>query len=413
MDRLLRLLLGRFVRRGTLRFTTARGAVFTVGDGSAPRVAIRFMTKAAERGVVLDPELKLGEAYMDGTLQVEDGAIAEFLDLIIYNLAQQQPTILDRSLTRVRALARNLLAFNNRSRSSRNARHHYNIDDRVYRMFLDSDMQYSCAYFEYPNCTLEEAQQAKKRHIAVKLFLNDRSRCRVLDIGSGWGGLGLHLAREHQATVVGINLSDEQVKIAGERAKAENLPCQFRVQDYRDVSENFDRIVSIGMFEHVGKQFHETFFRKCFDLLSDDGVMLLHTVGRWNGPAITNAWIWRYIFPGGYAPALSELTPIIEKSGFIISDIEVLRLHYAETLRHWRERFFARRDEARKIFGERFVRMWEFYLAGFEPCFRYYGLAVFQIQLIKRLDATPTTRDYIYLNGDYGRRNMHAAEAAE
>jgi cyclopropane-fatty-acyl-phospholipid synthase len=279
-------------------------------------------------------------------------------------------------------------------------------------MFLDSDMQYSCAYFERPNLTLDEAQAAKRRHIAAKLFI-DRPGCKILDVGSGWGGLGLHLAREYDADVVGINLSDEQVKIARERAKAESLPCEFRVQDYRDVSETFDRIVSVGMFEHVGKQYYETFFQKCFDRLSHDGVMLLHTVGRWNGPAITNAWIWRYIFPGGYAPALSELVPIIERAGFIISDVEILRLHYAETLRHWRSRFLARRSEALKMFGERFVRMWEFYLAGFEPCFRYYGLAVFQIQLVKTLKAAPITRQYMYTDSE--RVNMHtrSPQAAE
>ena len=323
----------------------------------------------------------------------------------------------------MRSLARALFQHNTLWRARRNAVHHYNIDYRIYRLFLDSDLQYSCAYFENTDASLEQAQLAKKQHIAAKLLLEPG--LKVLDIGSGWGGLGLHLARNAKVSVVGINLSDEQVRIAQHRAAAEAAACEFRVQDYRNVSEKFDRIVSVGMFEHVGRQNYDTFFRKCRDLLTDNGVMLLHTVGRWDGPADTNAWVWRHIFPGGYTPALSELAPAIEGSGLIISDIEVLRIHYAETLRAWRNNFLANRNEVIRLFeetpnlrtrfgtAERFIRMWEYYLAGFEASFRYYGLVVFQIQLIKNIDAVPLTRDYIYRRGDEIRSAAKLAEAAE
>jgi cyclopropane-fatty-acyl-phospholipid synthase len=412
MDRLLHAILKRLIKLGALTVTNASGLTTEYGDGTGSRVAVRFTSRAWQRAVIFDPEMCLGEAYMERGLVVDHGSIADLLDIVVKNAAACEPTYWSRMLRRLRTFVRNVRAINNPIRASRNARHHYNIDHRIYRLFLDSDMQYSCAYFERPDATLEEAQQAKKRHIAAKLVL-DQPDLKVLDIGSGWGGLGLHLARFHDAQVVGINLSDEQVKIARDRAKAEGLPCEFRIQDYRHVGETFDRIVSVGMFEHVGKRYYDAFFSKCFEALAKDGVMLLHTVGRWDVPSITNPWVWRYIFPGGYAPTLSEITPAIERSGFIIADVEVLRLHYAETLRHWRDRFLAHRSEALNIFDERFVRMWEFYLAGFEFCFRYYGLNVFQIQLVKRLDAVPITRNHIYRGENRWVPSAQVAEAAE
>jgi cyclopropane-fatty-acyl-phospholipid synthase len=348
---------------------------------------------------------------------VEQGSIAEFLDLAVRNLSRASPTPLTRPLRTLRALARRLLDYNTLGRSRRNAMHHYNIDYRIYRMFLDADLQYSCAYFENSGVSLDQAQLAKKRHIAAKLLL--KPGLKVLDIGSGWGGLGLYLAGSSKVSVVGINLSDEQVRIAQQRAAAAGLPCEFRIQDYRTVSEKFDRVVSVGMFEHVGKRHYHTFFRKCRDLLTDDGVVLLHTIGRWNGPGETNAWVRRYIFPGGYTPALSELAPAIESSGLIVGDVEVLRLHYAETLRAWRTNFLAKRDEIIRLFdetpelnkrfgsAERFIRMWEYYLAGFEASFRYYGLVVFQIQLLKSMEAAPLTRDYMY------RKKLEVASRAD
>jgi cyclopropane-fatty-acyl-phospholipid synthase len=417
MDRLLRAVWQRLTRTGNLRVTTAAGSTFSCGDGSGTPVAVRFASRAAEWRVVFDPELRLGEAYMDGGLVVEQGSIAEFLDLAVRNLSRATATPLTRPLRTLRALAHRLFEYNTPGRARRNATHHYNIDYRIYRMFLDADLQYSCAYFENSGISLDQAQVAKKRHIAAKLLL--KPGLKVLDIGSGWGGLGLYLARSSKVSVVGINLSDEQVRIAQQRAAAAGVPCEFRIQDYRTVAEKFDRIVSVGMFEHVGKQHYHTFFRKCRELLTDDGVILLHTIGRWNGPAATNAWVRRYIFPGGYTPALSELASVIEKSGLIVSDIEVLRLHYAETLRAWRTNFLAKRDEIIRLFDEtpelnkrfggaqRFIRMWEYYLAGFEASFRYYGLAVFQIQLLKNIEAVPLTRDYMY------RKNLEVDSSAD
>jgi cyclopropane-fatty-acyl-phospholipid synthase len=409
MHRLLKHLLGSFIQRGNLQVTTARGRTFSVGDGTGKRVAVRFLTRSAELGFVLDPELKVGEAYMNGDLIIEEGTV---LDLVSLALGQNHK---DPQWTRVQALARflcrRLLQFNPRGRARKNAAHHYDLDGRLYSLFLDADLQYSCAYFDKPGLSLEDAQLAKKRHLAAKLQFSQASpgelkpgsdhsanQLRVLDIGSGWGGLALYFAEISKACVTGVTLSTEQLGASRARAVEKGLAhrCEFRLQDYRDVEGRFDRIVSVGMFEHVSKPHYRGFFRKCFDLLADDGIMLLHTVGRLDGPADTNPWIWRYIFPGGYAPALSEIAPFVERSGFIISDVEVLRIHYAETLRHWRDRLIANRDEATRIYDERFVRMWEFYLSGFEAHFRYGGLAVFQIQLVKDINAVPLTREYMY-----------------
>jgi cyclopropane-fatty-acyl-phospholipid synthase len=423
MDWLLRTAFERLIRAGNLRISTAGGSTFTCGDGTGKPAAIRFTTRAAERHVLIDPELRFGEEYMDGGVVVEQGSIADFLDIAVGNLSRIRPGLWNRSLRNLRSLTRHLFHHNTLWRARRNAVHHYNIDYRIYRLFLDSDLQYSCAYFERSNPSLDEAQLAKKRHIAAKLLL--RPGLKVLDIGSGWGGLGLHLARSSGVSVVGINLSDEQVRIARQRAAAEGLACDFRVQDYRNVSEPFDRIVSVGMFEHVGRANYDTFLWKCRDLLTDDGIMLLHTIGRWNGPAHTNAWVWRYIFPGGYTPALSELAAAIERSGLVMSDIEVLRIHYAETLRAWRANFLANRDEVVRLFeedsslqtrfggAERFIRMWEYYLAGFEASFRHYGLSVFQIQLAKNINAVPLTRGYMYRHQDDRTSNLKIAAAAE
>jgi cyclopropane-fatty-acyl-phospholipid synthase len=423
VDRLLQVILSRLIRAGHLRVTTARGATFVFGDRTGTPVAVRFTSGFWQLAVIVDPELRLGEAYMVGGVVLEEGSLAEFLDLIVKNISVAQPSIWRRMLAHARSAFRHVFQNNNSSRSHHNARHHYNIDYRIYRLFLDSDLQYSCAYFESETASLEEAQFAKKRHIAAKLLL--KPKLKVLDIGSGWGGLGLHLARTSNVSVVGINLSDEQVKIARHRAAAEGLDCEFRIQDYRQVSQQFDRIVSVGMLEHVGTRHYDTFFKKCHDVLTDDGVMLLHTIGRWGGPGGTNAWVWRYIFPGGYTPALSELAPAIERAGLIISDVEILRIQYAQTLRAWRNNFLANRKEVSRLFkedpalntrfgsAERFIRMWEYYLAGFEASFRYYGLVVFQIQLIKNMDSVPLTRDYMYHLADEQNSNVKIAAAAE
>ena len=288
-----------------------------------------------------------------------------------------------------------LRQFNPRGRSKNNVARHYDLDGRLYSLFLDADKQYSCAYFETPDATLDDAQLAKKRHLAAKLLIGRGDR--VLDIGSGWGGLGLYLAEMTGANVTGVTLSTEQLQVSNARAAEKNLTrsAKFFLEDYRDITGPFDRIVSVGMFEHVGVDFYETYFRRCAELLTDDGVMLLHSIGRSDGPDVTNPWIAKYIFPGGYIPALSEVIPAIERAGLLVCDIEILRLHYAETLKAWRERFMARREEAVQLYDERFARMWEFYLACSEMSFRKQNMMNFQIQLTKRQGVVPMTRDYI------------------
>ncbi len=270
---------------------------------------------------------------------------------------------------------------------------------KLYEMFLDRDRQYSCAYFSAPGETLEDAQVGKKRHIAAKLWLN-KPGLNVLDIGCGWGGLALDLARDGNANVLGITLSEEQIAVARARSETAQLSsrCKFDLVDYRALKGTFDRIVSVGMFEHVGVAYYPAFFGKVHDLLADDGVAVLHTIGRTDGPGATNPWIAKYIFPGGYTPSLSEMLPAIERAGLMVTDVEILRLHYAETLKEWRQRFRARWADAAALYDERFCRMWDFYLAGSEATFRADGLVVFQIQMAKKLDALPITRDYMVDN---------------
>ncbi|MBR0757330.1 class I SAM-dependent methyltransferase [Bradyrhizobium jicamae] len=393
MDRLLRYFLGQFIRRGSITFTTASGMKFTCGDRSGPPIAARFTTARAERQILLNPELHLGEAYMDGSFVMEQGSIADALAIFM-----GQPDMVPR-WARVqwwlRYLGRRARQLNLRSRSRDNVAHHYDLDRRLYSLFLDADKQYSCAYFTSPDMTLDDAQLAKKRHLAAKLLLKRGDR--VLDIGSGWGGLGLYLADMTGADVTGVTLSTEQLQISNARAAEQHLEraARFLLRDYRDIPGPFDRIVSVGMFEHVGVAFYETFFRRCAELLSDDGVMVLHTIGRSTGPDVTSPWITRYIFPGGYIPALSEIMPAIEKAGLLVCDMEILRLHYAETLKAWRERFMARREEAVRLYDERFARMWEFYLAASEMSFRQQNMMNVQLQLTKRQGVVPITRDYI------------------
>jgi cyclopropane-fatty-acyl-phospholipid synthase len=393
VDRLLPFFLGRFVRRGSLAVTTAQGRTYHFGDGTGAPVAVRFASAQAQRAVMLDPELKLGEAYMDGTFVVERGSIADVLKVLLQQEHNAPNWAAPPRL--LRYLLRRWQQFNPRSRSRNNVAHHYDLDGRLYRLFLDGDQQYSCAYFETADQSLDDAQLAKKRHLAAKLCVNPGAA--VLDIGCGWGGLALYLAEIAGANVTGITLSQEQFKRAQDRAmeRGQAQNTTFRLIDYRDVAGRFDRIVSVGMFEHVGGGFYETFFRKCEELLDNDGVMLLHTIGRSGAPSITNPWIAKYIFPGGYIPALSEVLPAIERARLMVTDVEILQLHYAETLRAWRERFLAHRDEVLRLYDQRFVRMWEFYLACSEMAFRAVDMVVFQIQLAKRKGITPATRDYI------------------
>src|SRR3954471_8324376 len=393
MDRLLRKFLSQFIRRGSMTVTTAGGMKFTVGDGSGEPVEVRFVTADAQRRVLINPELGLGEAYMEGEFVVERGTIVDALAIVL-----DQPDLLPqwaKPWWHLRYLTRRLQQFNLRARSRSNVAHHYDLDARLYSLFLDADKQYSCAYFETPETTLDDAQLAKKRHIAAKLHVKRGQR--VLDIGSGWGGLGVYLAEIAGADVTGITLSTEQLQIANARAAEKGLTgsAKFLLQDYRDIAGPFDRIVSVGMLEHVGARFYDTYFRRCAELLDKDGVMLLHSIGRSQGPDSTNPWIAKYIFPGGYIPALSEVLPAIERAGLLVCDIEILRLHYAETLKAWRERFMARREEAVQLYDERFALMWEFYLAASEMTFRKQDMMNFQIQLTRRQGVVPMTRNYI------------------
>jgi cyclopropane-fatty-acyl-phospholipid synthase len=404
IDRSLRYFLSDFIHRGSMAFTTASGARFTCGDGTGTPVEVRFLTTAAEIRILLNPELALGETFMDGSFVIERGSIADALAILM-----DQPDVLPswaKPQWWARYPLRHLRQLNWRGRSRQNVAHHYDLDNRLYALFLDADRQYSCAYFETPDASLDDAQLSKKRHLAAKLLVDHGQR--ILDIGSGWGGLGLYLAEIAGADVTGVTLSTEQWQMSNARAMERGLSrsARFLLQDYRDTEGPFDRIVSVGMFEHVGVDFYEAFFRHCADLLTDDGVMLLHSIGRSEGPDATNPWIAKYIFPGGYIPALSEVLPVIERSGLLVCDIEILRLHYAETLKAWRERFLARRKEIVQLYDARFARMWEFYLACSEMAFRKQNLMNFQIQLTKRQGVVPMTRDYVF----HAESRLRAAE---
>jgi cyclopropane-fatty-acyl-phospholipid synthase len=396
MEKILTSVLSRLVKRGALTIVTARGNEFAFGDGSGEEVRVRFLDPRAERAIILNPELRLGELFMDGRLIIERGTIYDFLALVLCDSGNGDRSLPARLLGKLRYATRSAISRNNHWRARRNVAHHYDLDHRLYELFLDPDQQYSCAYFERPDCTLEEAQLAKKRLITAKLALGTDSR--VLDIGCGWGGLALYLKQIGGARQVqGITLSSEQLQVAGERAKAAGLSdsVRFELQDYRETVGSFDRIVSVGMFEHVGPRFYPTYFNKCRALLKPDGVMVLHTIGHMDGPWYPNPWLDKYIFPGGQLPALSEIVPAIERAGLLVTDVECLRMHYAETLLNWRRRFMARRDEALALYDERFCRMWEYYLACCEAAFRYQNVAVFQVQCARSANAVPLTRAYI------------------
>jgi cyclopropane-fatty-acyl-phospholipid synthase len=392
----LEFLLASVVRDGDLTFTDATGADHRFGNRHGPPIKIRVGDRRFEWHLALDPEMAAGEGYMSGRLRVEQGSIYDFIALMMRNLVDRPYPTFARKLGSVRRLLRPVQQFNPIGRSQRNVAHHYDIDPRIYDLFLDPDRQYSCAYFATPGMSLAEAQDAKKRHIAAKLALKPGQK--VLDIGCGWGGLGLYLARATGARVTGITLSEEQLRIARGRAAASDAqgPApRFDLCDYRAVAGAFDRVVSVGMFEHVGLPQYATFFSAVHRALARGGTALVHTIGRTDAPAGTNPFIARYIFPGGYIPALSEIMSAVEGSGLIVTDVEVLRLHYAETLRAWRERFLANRAAAVEIAGEEFCRMWEFYLAGSEAAFRYQNFVVFQVQLARAIDTLPITRDYM------------------
>lgn len=390
------LLLDQLISHGSLTLITASGEQRHFGDGSGPSVTMRLHSKSIDWQLAYNPYLKLGEAYMDGLLTIDaPHRIYDALDIILSNVGIGWAHPLARMIGRIRRAKRRIDQFNPVSRARANVAHHYDLDMELYDLFLDEDRQYSCGYFETPETGLETAQLAKKEHIMAKL--QAEPGMRILDIGCGWGGLALYLAKQTGAHVTGVTLSEEQHKIATERVLAAGLThlIDIRLQDYRHVDERFDRIVSVGMYEHVGVHHYDEFAAKLHSLLSPNGVALIHTIGRLDAPGATNPWLAKYIFPGGYIPALSEVSPTLERHGLLLNDLEVLRLHYAETLRHWRARFLARWDDAVSLYDERFARMWEFYLAGSETSFRYEGMVVFQFQLTREIETLPLTRDYM------------------
>jgi len=391
------LLLRHLIRRGTLRVIDPQGRVRVFAGKPGPVITIRLHDQQVLRQLTLNPRLHLGESYMDGRLTVEDGgSLYDFLDLVATNMNLAPQSLLTPIYNGFGTTLRAIQQWNKVGRSRRNVAHHYDLSDTLYDLFLDRDRQYSCAYFTAPDQAIDQAQANKKRHIAAKLLLKPGQR--VLDIGCGWGGLALYLAKECEVEVTGLTLSVEQLRVAERRAAAAGLAnrVRFKLLDYRQEEGVYDRIVSVGMFEHVGVPQYRTFFRKVKGLLKDDGVALLHSIGRADGPGATNPWIRKYIFPGGYSPALSEVLPKVERAGLWVTDIEVLRLHYAETLKAWRTRFMAERERIKQLYDERFCRMWEFYLAGSEIAFRHQGHIVFQMQLARQVDAVPLTRDYMF-----------------
>ncbi|SJM65661.1 Cyclopropane-fatty-acyl-phospholipid synthase [Brevundimonas diminuta 3F5N] len=387
---MLQALLDRTFQTRSIRVRLPDGRELTAGPGEPELTAVLADMKTAV-AIAANPDLALGEAFMDGTFRIEGGSIYDFLQLTTSQLALRPRS---PKLTWMQRLKRGAEQANDRLHARSNVSHHYDLTVDFYRLFLDEDLQYSCAFFETPDASLEQAQVAKKRRLIDKLLLEPGHS--ALDIGAGWGGLGLSMV-ERGARVTGVTLSTEQHRTANERATALGVTdrVDFRLQDYRDLNQTFDRIISVGMFEHVGVPNYQEYFDTVARLLDDDGVAVIHAIGRKSPPNRTQPWVRKYIFPGGYIPALSEVLPAIERAGLWVTDMEVLRLHYAETLRLWRERFLARRGEALAMYDERFCRMWEFYLAASEVAFRELGHMVFQLQLTKKQTAVPLSRDYL------------------
>jgi len=359
-------------------------------------VILKLLDKKLHYKLLFYPDLYFGEAYTNGTLAIENGSLSDFLDIIFLNIGRSEINEFSKFLNKLRGAYRFLTNFNYKKKSKSNVAHHYDISEKLYDLFLDEKRQYSCAYFKNKDDTLEEAQNNKIDHIVKKLNLKPNQK--ILDIGSGWGSLAIDIAKKSKCQVIGITLSENQLKYSQKKAKEMNVDnqVQFKMMDYRDIKEKFDRIVSVGMFEHVGRKYYKTFFKQIKKVLKPDGLALLHTIGSVEGPRSPHPWITKYIFPGGYTPSLSELTVPIEKSGLIISDVEVLRMHYAHTLRNWKNRFTKNKDKVLKMFDEKFFRMWEFYLVSCEKAFEWGDQVVYQFQLTKDMHVAPNTRDYIY-----------------
>ena len=390
------LALNYLVKSGDLTVIDADGKTHRYGvAGQKPKSVVKLHDATLHKRLFFYPELYLGEAYMDGTLTLEEGSLEDFLTILATNFAASKPTIFEKIAEKLSPVTQRILQYNPVGIAQKNVAPHYNISDEIYDLMLDKDRHYSCAYFTDPNNSLEQAQQDKLRHIAAKLQL--KPGMRVLDIGSGWGGMAMFLAREYNVDVTGVTLSSEQAGKAIQRVKEAGLEnkVRFLLKDYRELDGTFDRIVSVGMMEHVGVGHYRELFLKVKALLNPDGVALFHCIGRLDGPGNTNPWLRKYIFPGGYAPALSEVTKVVEKTDLLMTDIEILRLHYAYTLAEWLKRFRANRDAVIKLYDDRFFRMFEFYLISCEMDFRYLSTMVFQIQLTKDVNAVPICRDYM------------------
>jgi cyclopropane-fatty-acyl-phospholipid synthase len=387
-------LLARGIEKGCITLIEPGGRTQSFGRGE-PRVTLRMADRATDWALAFNPWLKVGEAYMAGKLTIEEGSLYDLIEIGMANAGGLQSAGWQKVIAGVHTLLRWWHQHNPIGLARQHVAHHYDLSRRLFELFLDESMQYSCAYFVRPGMTLAEAQAAKMRHIASKLLLEPGQR--VFDIGCGWGGLAIYLAKECGVEVVGVTLSKEQHELATQRARHAGVQKQvtFKLQDYRLEAESYDRIVSVGMLEHVGVKHYQEFFGAVERLLNPTGVALVHAIGRRDGPGFTNPWLRKYIFPGGYSPALSEVVPVVEKTSMWITDIEVLRLHYAETLRAWRDNFNRHRAEIARIYDEHFCRMWEFYLIGSELSFRYNYNMVWQMQLARDIEAVPVTRDYM------------------
>ena len=359
-------------------------------------ITLRLLDKKLHYKLLFRPDLYFGEAYSDGTIKIENGTLTEFLNLALMNIGRNELNFFSQLLNKLSGSYRYLTNFNFIKKSQMNVAYHYDLSDDLYDLFLDPKKQYSCGYFKNPNDSLENAQNNKINHIIKKL--NIKPNQKILDIGSGWGSLAIDIAKSAKCEVTGITLSENQYNHSVKKVKELNLENQvkFKLIDYRQLNEKFDRIVSIGMFEHVGRKFYKKFFKKISELLKEDGIALIHTIGSVNPPRDPHPWITKYIFPGGYTPSMSEVTSPIEKSGLIVSDIEVLRMHYSHTLRCWKESFLLNKEKVTTLFDERFFRMWEFYLTSCEIAFKWGDQVVYQFQLTKNYTSVPNTRDYIY-----------------
>ena len=386
--------LSRVIKKGNLTWTHHNGIVNHYGDGSGDSIKIRTTKEFSEIKLLLNPSIQFGESYMNGSLIIDEGRIHDLLKILFTNSKVDVDHWIMHLSKNIRFILNKFSVGNYLSKSKNNVAHHYDLSDRLYELFLDQDRQYSCAYFNSPNDTLDQAQTNKKELIAKKLLLEKDQK--VLDIGCGWGGMAAYLSNRSDVNVKGITLSEEQIEYAKKRKIEHSLDnVEYELQDYRKVNEKYDRIVSVGMFEHVGTNHYQEFFNKVYDLLNDTGVALIHTIGRLSEPSTNDPWIEKYIFPGGYIPALSETVSKIEKSGLSMTDIQILKFHYAETLKRWRYNFYDNIEKVKEIYDEKFCRMWDFYLSSSQASFEESTLVVFQLQLSKNKKTVPDKRDYL------------------